>query len=142
MLALLMTLILAATGGFSQAPSSVQPSHKVGDTLRYTVTFDGDPNFNSVTLYFSTSAAPEPDQAGLRQQFSISQTRRLAPGKFEVEGTIPPFVLSGSYVLSDIQPRIEPNGVKDYDATKFHQGFEVENPAKYKFPPLKDVAPE
>jgi hypothetical protein len=141
MLRVLTILILGATAVFAQAPSSVQPYHKVGDTLRYTVVFDGDPNFSSVTLYFSTSAAPA-DQAGLGQNFSISKSQKLGPGKFEVEGTIPGNIVTGSYVLADIQPRIAPNGVKDYDATKFHQGLEVENPAKYEFPPIKAVTPE
>ena len=142
MLRFLMILILVATPGFAQAPSSVQPYHKVGDTLRYTVVFDGDPNFSSVSLYFSTPSAPPADQAGLAQNFGINKTQKLGPGKFEVEGTIPDNIASGSYVLADIQPRIAPNGVKDYDAREFHQGFDVENPAKYEFPPLKDVKPE
>jgi hypothetical protein len=133
-------MILMAAVGFVQSPSSVQPHHKVGDTLRYTVVFDGDPDFSSVTLYFSTSAAP-PDQTGSSQNFSISQTQKLGPGKFEVDGTIPNGVVTGSYLLSDIQPRIAPNGVKDYDARKFQQAFEVENPARYEFPPLKGVTP-
>jgi hypothetical protein len=140
MLRLLMTLVLVATVGYGQAPSSVQPYHKAGDTLRYTLVFDGDPNFSSVTLFFSTSAAPA-DQSGLSQSFGINKTQRLGPGKFEVEGTIPGSVVSGSYILADIQPRIDPNGVRDYDARAFHQGFEVENPVRYQFPPLKDVSP-
>jgi hypothetical protein len=137
----LLILVCIATAGFAQSPSSVQPYHKVGDTLRYTVVFDGDPSFSSVTLYFSTSAAP-PDQAGLSQNFSINQTQKLGPGKFDVEGTIPNTVVTGSYLLTVIQPRIAPNGVKDYDATKFHQVVEVNNPTKYEFPPLKDVTPK
>jgi hypothetical protein len=141
MLKFLMTLIVVATAGFAQTPSSVQSYHKVGETVRYTVVFDGDPDFSSITLYFSTSAAP-PAQAGLAQNFSINQTRKLGPGKFEVEGVIPGNIVTGSYVLVDIQPRIAPNGVKDYDAKKFQQGFEVENPVKYGFPPLKDVTPK
>ncbi len=141
MLRFLMILILSATTGFAQTPGGVQPYHRVGDTLRYTVVFDGDANFSSVVLYFSTSAAPV-DQPGLGSNFSISQTQKLGPGKFEVEGAIPSNIVTGSYVLSTIQPRIAPNGVKDYDATKFHQGFEVENPVKYEFPPLKDVRPK
>lgn len=80
MLRFLTTLVLVATAGFSQTPSSVQPHHKVGDTITYTVVFDGDPNFSSVALYFSTSAAPA-DQAGLAQNFSISQTRKSGPGQ-------------------------------------------------------------
>ena len=70
------------------------------------------------------------------------QTQRVGPGKFDVEGTIPDKVVTGTYDLGDVQPRIEPSGVKDYDARKFHITFEVENPAKYSFPPLKDVTPK
>lgn len=142
MLRFLMALFFLTTATFAQAPSSVQPYHKVGDTLRYTVVFDGDPNFTSVTLYFSTSTAPGPDQAGLSQTFSISQGQKVGPGKFEVEGTIPGNVVTGGYTLAVVQPRIAPNGVKDYDATKFHESFEVENSVRYEFPPLKDVTPK
>lgn len=141
MLRFLTTLVLVATAGFSQTPSSVQPHHKVGDTITYTAVFDGDPNFSSVTLYFYTPAVP-PEQAGLNQGFGISETRKLGPGKFEVEGTIPANIVTGNYLLTTIQPRIAPNGVKDYDAKKFQQGFEVENPVKYEFPSVKDVAPK
>jgi|HubBroStandDraft_6_1064221.scaffolds.fasta_scaffold03528_14 hypothetical protein len=141
MLKFLMTLILAATSGFAQTPSSVQPIHRVGDTLRYTVVFDGDPDFSSVTLFFSTSVAPA-NQAGLAQSFNINGTKKVGPGKFEVEGMIPNNVVTGSYELSDIQPHIAPNGVKDYDGKKFDQHFEVENPAKYEFPAIKSVKPE
>jgi hypothetical protein len=141
MLKFLMTLIVVAAVGFPQAPRSVEPHRKVGDTLRYTVLFDGDPTFTSVTLFFSTSSAPA-DQAGLGQGFSINQTQKLGPGKFEVEGIIPGNIVTGSYVLSDIQPHIAPNGVKDYDAKKFQQTVEVENTVKFEFPPLKDVTPK
>jgi hypothetical protein len=65
------------------------------DKLHYVVTFDDDPDFTSVTLYFRTSATP-PDQAGLAQGFSINQTQKVGPGKFEVEGTIPDSAVTGS----------------------------------------------
>jgi hypothetical protein len=59
-----------------------------------------------------------------------------------VQGTIPGNIVTGSYALADIQPRIAPNGVKDYGATKFHQGLEFDNLVKYEFPPIKAVTPE
>jgi hypothetical protein len=136
-----LLVVLAATATFAQTgggPSSAKSYYKVGDPLRYTVVFDGDPNFSTVTLYFTTSAS-SPEQAGLRQDFSINQTKRLAPGRFQVQGTIPNDIMTGTYQLVDVQPRIAPNGVKDYDAKRFQQLFQVDNPAKYRFPPLKNV---
>lgn len=134
-------MVLAATTTFAQTgvgPRSVRPYRKPGDLLHYTVTFDGDPNFSSVTLVFTTSAS-SPEQAGLRQNFSISQTQKEGPGKFRVDGTIPADIVTGTYQLVVVQPRIAPGGVKDYDAKEFQQILEVNNPKRYKFPPLKDV---
>jgi hypothetical protein len=51
-------------------------------------------------------------------------------------------IVTGTYELRTVQPRIEPNGVKDYDARKFQIVLEIENSAKYLFPPLKDVMPK
>jgi hypothetical protein len=135
---LLASFAIAQTTG---GPTAVKSHYKVGDTLHYVVTFDDDPTFTSVTLYFSTSATP-PEQPGLSQNFSINQTQKLGPGKFEVEGKIPDSAVTGTYRLATVQPRIPPSGVKDYDATSFHESFDVENPAMYKFPPLKDVKPQ
>ena len=60
MLRFLMILILSATTGFAQTPGGVQPYHRVGDTLRYTVVFDGDANFSSVVLDLSDVRCPCP----------------------------------------------------------------------------------
>lgn len=136
-----LLIVLSAGATFAQAvgaPRTVKSYRKAGDSLHYTVVFDGDPNFSSVTLYFTTSASP-PEQAGLRQNFSISQTQKAGPGTFHVQGTIPTDIVTGAYQLVDVQPRIAPDGVKDYDAKKFQQMFEVNNPITYKFPPLKGV---
>lgn len=137
----LLVLVCLASIGFAQTPSDLQPYYKAGDTLRYVVTFDGDPDFSSVSLYFGTNNVPA-DQAGLSNNFGISQTHKIGPGKFEVEGTIPSNAVTGTYELRDVQPRIPPAGVKDYDATQFHESVRVVNPARYNFPPLKGVVPK
>jgi hypothetical protein len=121
--------------------SSVKAKYVVGQTLHYSVSFDGDPNFKSVTLYFDTHDS-RADQAGMGQQFGIAETHKVGPGKFDIEGKIPDNIVTGTYDLEDVQPRIEPAGVKDYDAKHFHIVLEIENPAKYSFPPLKDVSPK
>ena len=137
-LVLVVSLAIATLG--QNELSGIKPKYQVGQTLRYAVTFDGDPNFKSVTLYFSTRDS-SPEQAGLAQNFSINDTQKVGPGKFDVEGKIPDNVVTGTYELATVQPRIEPSGVKDYDAKKFHIVLEIENPTKYSFPPLKDVTP-
>jgi hypothetical protein len=122
--------------------SGVSPKYKVGQTLRYSLTFDGDPNFSGVTLYFNRSSTSPPDESGLVPNFAVNLTQRVGPGKFDVDGTIPDTTASGRYEMTVVQPRIAPGGVKDYDARPFHIVLEIENPTKYRFPPLKDVTPK
>jgi hypothetical protein len=140
----LLALVLFANMAFAQvtsAPTSVLPQHGVGEKLAYIVAFEGDPDFTGMTLFFYTESVP-PDQAGLRQQFGISDTRKVGPGQFEVSGAIPDNVASGIYTLTDVQPRLAPSGVKDYDGKQFAQAFRVDNPIKYAFPPLKEIKPK
>ncbi len=140
-LVLVISLAIAALAQNENGLNSVKPKYTVGQTLRYSVTFEGDPNFTTVTLYFNSST-PSSDQAGLSSDFSINQTKRIGPGQFDVEGQIPDTTATGTYELRTVQPRIAPRGVKDYDAKNVHIVLEVENPVKYRFPPLKDVKPK
>jgi hypothetical protein len=144
MLRQIAVLLVAATSLVaqnSQAPTGISHHFKPGDTLRYTVTFEGDPNFDNVNISFQTGGVPS-DQSGLTNNFGVGRSRRVAPGKFEVEGEVPNNVASGTYRLSSVQTRISPSGVKDYDASSFHEIFEIDNGTKYEFPPLKSVVPK
>jgi hypothetical protein len=141
-LMVVLSLAVAVLAQNETGLSSVKPQYKVGQTLRYSVTFDGDPNFNGVTLYFNSSSLLSPEQAGLSQNFTISHFQKVGPGKYDVDGAIPDSTATGTYELTIVQPRIQPSGVKDYDAKKFHIALEIENPTKYPFPPLKDVTPK
>ena len=139
-----VVLLLGAVSLVGQtglAPTGVRHNYKPGDTLRYTVTFDGDPNFHSVAIIFQSNSVP-PDQSGLRSNFDIEHSERTSRGIFEVDGTIPANAATGTYLLSVIQTRIDPQGVKDYDAKAFHETVDVDNSTKYEFPPLKSVVPK
>jgi len=137
MLLVAVTSLAAQTG---QGPTGVRQNYKPGDTLRYTVTFEGDPDFDNVGIYFAAGEVP-PNQSGLTNSFGIGRSKKIGAGKFEVEGEIPGNAASGSYRLSGVQTRIAPNGAKNYDAAQFHETVEVDNGAKYEFPPLRSVAP-
>lgn len=141
-LIVVVSLAIAVFAQNENALNNVKPQYRVGQTLHYSVTFDGDPTFSSVTLYFNNSGGAPPDQAGLSPNFSINHTQKVGPGKFDVDGVIPDTTATGTYELGDVQPRIPPSGVKDYDAKRFHIVLEIENPTKYPFPPLKDVTPK
>ena len=136
-----MVLVTAAFAQSQGGLSNVRPHYTVGETIRYTVTFEGDPNFASIMLYFQAGPI-RPDQAGLANNFSINRIRKDGPGQYVVEGQIPESTGSGTYQLFDVQPRIQPSGVKDYDAKAFNIVFDVDNPVKYLFPPLKNVTPK
>jgi hypothetical protein len=125
----------------AQGPTGIKHHYNPGDTLHYTVTFDGDPNFDSVGIYFQSGEVP-PDQSGLTNGFAIGRSKKVAAGKFEVEGEIPSNVATGTYRLTAVNTRISPNGAKGYDAGEFHEAIDVDNGAKYVFPPLKSVVPK
>src|ERR1700678_978434 len=116
---LVVVLSLATTMLGQNGLEGVKPGYQVGQTLRYSVSFDGDPNFKSVSLFLMTGDS-SPEQAGLMQNFSLSDTQKVGPGKFDVEGRIPDNIVTGTYELTTVQPRFEPGGAKDYDAKRFH----------------------
>jgi hypothetical protein len=140
-LALLVMATASLVAQTAQGPTAVRHHYSPGDALRYTVTFDGDPNFDSVGIYFQGGEVP-PDQSGLSGGFSVTRFRKVAPGKFEVEGEIPNNAATGMYRLALVQTRISPNGAKSYGAGEFHETIDVDNGAKYVFPPLKSIVPK
>jgi hypothetical protein len=139
----LVLLIVATTSLIAQTgpvPMGIRQHYKPGDTIRYTVTFDGDPNFDNVSIYFAAGQV-SPDQSGLTNGFNAGRSKKSGPGRFEVEGEIPSNVASGTYRLSSVETRIAPNGAKGYDAGEFHEAVEVDNGVRYEFPTLKSVVP-
>jgi hypothetical protein len=121
--------------------AGVSRQYKPGDTVRYTVAFDGDPKFDNVVMNFYSQSVP-PNQSGLTNGFSIGRFRKTASGTFEVEGEIPPNVASGRYELANVSAQISPYGSKSYDAREFHEVLTVDNSARYEFPPLKSITPK
>jgi hypothetical protein len=140
-LALLVMATASLIAQTAQGPMGIRQHYKPGDTLRYTVTFDGDPNFDNVSIYFAAGEVP-PDQSGLTNSFGVGRAKKAGPGKFDVEGEIPSNAASGTYRLSGVQTRIAPNGAKSYDAAEFHETVEVDNGVRYEFPPLKSIVPK
>lgn len=137
-------LLLASVSLVAQAgsgPTGVSHHYKPGDTLHYTVTFDGNPSFDSVGLYFVAGEVP-PDQSGLTNALTVGRSKKVSAGKFEVEEEIPANAASGTYRLSQVQAGINPNGGKGYDASSFHESIEIDNGVRYEFPPLKSVVPK
>jgi hypothetical protein len=139
-LAVLLIAVSSLMAQTGQGPTGITHRYKPGDTLRYTVTFDGNPDFDSVAIYFQSASVPI-DQPGLAANFSIGHSVRTAPGIFDVDGAIPANAATGMYQLSIVQPRIK-QGVKDYDAKGFHEAIEVDNSARYDFPPIKSIVPK
>ena len=124
-----------------QQLTSVTRHYKPGDTLRYVVTFDGDPNLDSVNIYLASQAV-NPDQSGLSNGFNIGRSKKIGPGTFEVEGEVPGNAASGTYQLSSVNVRIGQFGAKGYDARQFRESILLDNSSKYEFPALKSVAPQ
>lgn len=130
---------LAAQAG--QAPTGISQNHKPGDTLRYTVSFDGDPNFSYVGVAFRKNGPVDSNQPGLRSGFGIDHFTKVKSGVFDVEGIIPPNTAAGIYDLFAIDTAIAPAGRQTYDASRFKLTITIRNEEKYDFPPLKSVTP-
>lgn len=95
--AMCASAVFTLSAAFAQAPTPYHP----GDTISFTVTFDG-PDVSKLTganLYFRTSDAVRPDQKGFATQLAFSGSNTLRPGSFKVSLTIPENAASGSYHL-------------------------------------------
>ncbi len=115
--------------------------YKPGDTLHYSVEFDGDPKFDSVSLGFYLSTGLQPDQPGLNGYFAINHTTKVRAGVFDVDGVIPQNAPAGTFEIRHVDAVIGPAS-KQYDTGNLHITIQVDNDAKYNFPPLKSITPQ
>jgi hypothetical protein len=125
----------------AQDLKGVTQHYKPGDTLRYTVEFDGDPKFDSVSLAFYLNSGLQPDQPGLNGYFAINHTTKVRAGAFDVDGAIPQNAPAGTFEIRRVDAAIGPAS-KQYDTGSFHITIQVDNDAKYNFPPLKSITPQ
>jgi hypothetical protein len=139
----LVAVVIALSGLLSQGQDlkAITRHYKPNDTLRYRVEFDGDPKFDSVNIGFYLQGSVAPDQPGLQGYFSIGHTLRVKAGVFDVDGVIPPNVATGTFEVRRVSAALRSLS-KDYDANSLHITIQVENDARYNFPPLKSVTPE
>jgi hypothetical protein len=135
---LLATGLLAQTGG-----PSVSQNSKPGDTVRYHVTFDDDPRFTRIDLYFRLRRESPADQKGIPAEFRIIYTGQpVAPGTFDVQGSIPECA-TGTYDLTEVDARVG-DAVHTYTYPANGQGpvtLVVKNDQRNLFPSLKSVSP-
>lgn len=124
-----------------QELKGVAQHYKPGDTLRYRVEFEGDPKFDSLGVGFYLQGTPAPDQPGLGAYFAISHMVRVRAGLFDVDGVIPPTTASGTFEVRWVNTGIGPAS-KQYDANAFHTTIQIDNDAKYVFPPLRSLTPQ
>jgi hypothetical protein len=139
--ALLVVLASFTVGSLGQDLKSLTAQNKGGDTLRYRVEFDGDPQFTSVSVAFYLLGERPPGQQGLAAWFgSISHFVKVKEGVYDVDGVIPMNLASGEYELRLVNTTVDPAS-KQYDATSMNIHIHIRNDAKYDFPPLKSVKP-
>ena len=125
----------------AQDAPTVHQTSKPGDPVHYVVQFEGKPDLDGVTLYFSLQEPLKKDQAGFAGQFTLAQLRPVSPGVFEVNGVIPKNAATGMYQLSQVNAVHDP-GSRVYQAGEFPKvTIKVSNDAGYDFPALKSVTP-
>jgi hypothetical protein len=105
------------------------------------VEFDGDPKFDSVGMGFYLQGSPAPDQPGFSGYFPISHTVRIKEGVFDVDGVIPANIATGKFEVRAVSAAIGPAS-KQYDVNSFHITIQIDNDAKYNFPPLTSITPQ
>ena len=140
-LAVLFAILTALVSAHGQDLKAVVQHYKPGDTLRYSVEFDGDPKFDSVGMGFYLQGNASPDQPGLGNYFAIAHTIKVRSGVFDVDGAIPAGTANGTFEVRWVSAAIE-SASKQYDANSFHITIQIDNDAKYIFPPLKSVTPQ
>jgi hypothetical protein len=139
-LAVVFILFCALLSAKGQDLKAVTQHYKPGDTLRYRVEFEGDPKFDSVGMGFYLQGNVAPDQPGLSGYFSISHMATVKAGVFDVDGVIPATTANGTFEVRWVSAAISPAS-KQYEANNFHITIQIDNDAKYNFPPLKSVTP-
>jgi hypothetical protein len=143
--------VLSLIAAAQQAPT-VSQHYKPGDTIHYYVyyvRFAGDPVLHQVSLQFlrqvddQKGPPPRPPQPGMRADSNISQSKKISPGVYEVNGTIRNDMLPGTWRLNQIRADHPPV----YQAYIYPADFtdkimiEIVNDAGYEFPPVKSVTP-
>lgn len=136
-LALLSTTLVA----HGQDLKAVTQRYKPGDTLRYRVEFDDNPKFYGVTLGFYLQGNARSDQPGLSGYFAIGHVTKVRPGVYDLDGTIPTNAFDGTYEVRWVNAALGPAS-KQYDATGLKITIQIDNDARYDFPPLKSITPE
>lgn len=135
-------LFLLPVLAFGQDLKSVTPQHKSGETLSYRVVFDGDPQFESLSLAFYHIGEIPKDQPGLTTWFgTVNHFVKVKPGVYDVDGVIPSNMTEGEYQLQKVNTSISPAS-KGYEAESMKISILLKNDAKYDFPPLKSVTPK
>jgi hypothetical protein len=137
-----LLFLVALIGGPGQTPTKISPHYNVGDAVRYTVSFDGDPNFAYVGLIFQKLGGADSSQQGLNTTFQTEHFTKVKAGVFEVDGKIPENTATGMYNIIQVYATIAPDGHKSYDASSFNLGISITNDQKYDFPPVKSVSPK
>ena len=128
----------------AQSGPTVSQHYKPTDPLHYYVKFDGDPSLEAVTLEFVRQDDGQKVQQGLVPVFDISQSKKISPGVFEVNGTIPSNVATGDYLLNLVQAAHSPVSQNYHYPTDFTNKnlISIISDVGYKFPPVKSVTSE
>jgi hypothetical protein len=117
--------------------------HKPGDHLKCYVVFDGDPELQSVTLYFRLQGSAQENQIGLSGEYSLGQWRKIGPGEYSVEGQVSDCA-KGNYQLAYLNVSMRGVGRNYWYGPDFKDLLKVVvlNDVDLHFPKIKDVSAE
>jgi hypothetical protein len=133
-----LAFTFSAIAAHAQAPASYGPT----DPISFTITFGGEgaPQIANIDVRMLMTTALSPDQPGFSMQIDATNVKQIAPGRFQVSGTVPDYVGSGTFTLQGVYAG--PPGVGDvyeYRTDLPKITITVVNPKHFAKPDLKGV---
>lgn len=103
----IVSWLCALCAGLALAPTVLAQATAVyhpGDTLSFTVKFDGDgvEKLTGAQVNLTLTSPPREDQKAFLTYINVSANGAVRPGVFEASGKIPDFVASGTYTLRQV----------------------------------------
>jgi hypothetical protein len=133
-------VLLAMNLAVQTEPAIKQHNNKAGDALRFTIGFDGKPDVKNITVLLSLQTPILPTQMGFRQNWETGSWKRLEDGQFEVSGTIPDDIATGTWQVTGIGLQLSSSASKLYgypDQLQQKVTVDVVNDKSFQFPRLK-----
>jgi len=138
---IVMSILLIVVSAVSASAQEAAVVFHPGETIHILVSFKTPPiSIASAVCAFGIVGQPDKKQEQLAQNFPINQVKKVTDTQFEVSGTIPEHIASGTFRLSWINIGINGVGKSYAEGTDFKElTIHILNPEHPEFPAIDDV---